>query len=42
LANYREAGGSLRYLYWFQGRGKLEITDAGPDERWACSSRDRS
>jgi hypothetical protein len=23
---YRKAGGNLKYLYWFQGRGKLEIS----------------
>ena len=25
VGGYREAGGSLRYLYWLKGRGKLEI-----------------
>jgi hypothetical protein len=25
IAAYREAGGSLPYLRWFKGRGKLEI-----------------
>jgi hypothetical protein len=26
FGDYREAGGSLRYLYWFKGRGKLVIS----------------
>jgi hypothetical protein len=26
FGDYREAGGNLKYLYWFQGRGKLEIS----------------
>jgi hypothetical protein len=25
IGDYREAGGSLPYLRWFKGRGKLEI-----------------
>jgi hypothetical protein len=25
FGDYREAGGNLRYLYYFQGTGKLEI-----------------
>lgn len=25
VGDYREAGGKLKYLYWFQGRGKLVI-----------------
>jgi hypothetical protein len=25
VGHYREAGGSLKYLYYFQGTGKLEI-----------------
>jgi hypothetical protein len=26
VGDYREAGGRLKYLYWFQGRGKLVIS----------------
>ena len=25
IADYRESGGKLPYLYWLKGRGKLEI-----------------